>query len=101
MAAEVQQLQDAHDRVAALGKRHVTVYASVPEAAASLPARRQLQGVQADVGTCDQLCQVGLAARLLGRWGFAGVMLCGYVIEGGTHWAVRFFSVKHLEHFMV
>lgn len=58
VAAELQQLQQAHDKVAQLGKRQLTVYAAVPEASAGVPLQRQLRSVQADVGTCGQLCQV-------------------------------------------
>lgn len=58
VALELQQVQEAHDRLAQLGKRHVTIYAAVPDGAGAVPTHRQLQGVQADVGTCGQLCQV-------------------------------------------
>lgn len=58
VAAELQQLQQAHDKVAQLGKRQLTVYAAVPEASAGVPVQRQLRSLQADVGTCGQLCQV-------------------------------------------
>jgi hypothetical protein len=60
VAAELQQVQEAHDTVAQTGKRQLTIYAAVPEAAEVAQARRRLQGVQADVGTCGQLCQVRL-----------------------------------------
>lgn len=61
VAAELQQLQEAHDKVAKLlgGDRHqLTIYAAVPDAAMSAPAGRQLLGAQADATTCGQLCQV-------------------------------------------
>lgn len=58
VAAELQQLQQAQDSVAQLGKRHVTIYAAVPDSTGTVPTHRQLQSVQADVGTCGQLCQV-------------------------------------------
>lgn len=58
VAAELRQVQDAHNQAAQLGKRLVTIYAAVPDDASMAPARRRLQGVQADVGTCGQLCQV-------------------------------------------
>lgn len=58
VAAELQQVQEAHNTVAQMGKRQLTIYAAVPEAAEVAQARRRLQGVQADVGTCGQLCQV-------------------------------------------
>jgi hypothetical protein len=65
VAAELQQLQQAHDKVAQLGMRQLTVYAAVPEASAGMPMQRQLRSVQADVGTCGQLCQVS-GSLLLG-----------------------------------
>jgi hypothetical protein len=58
--AELQQVQDAHAAVAALGRRQTTVYAVTPDADALPPLqRRQLQGVAGDAGACGQLCQVG------------------------------------------
>lgn len=57
VAAELRQVQQAHDEVAQLrAKRQLTMYAAIPDEA--LPAQRQLLGVQADVGSCGQLCQV-------------------------------------------
>jgi hypothetical protein len=58
VAAELQQLQQAHEKVAQLGKRQLTVYAAVPGASDGVAMQRQLRSVQADVGTCGQLCQV-------------------------------------------
>lgn len=57
IAAEVQQVVDAHAVVAALHKKAAVVYASTPDAEALPAPRRQLLG--ADVGVCGQLCQVG------------------------------------------
>eukprot|EP00879_Flechtneria_rotunda_P023177 GHRR01024503.1.p1 GENE.GHRR01024503.1~~GHRR01024503.1.p1 ORF type:complete len:288 (+),score=78.80 GHRR01024503.1:137-1000(+) len=56
LAVELQQLQDAHAAVAALGKRQITVYAVQPHAA-STQQRRVLQASNADVGICGPLCQ--------------------------------------------
>lgn len=58
VAAELQQLQEAHDAVAALNKRQLTVYAVQPDASALVQQRRRLQSSNADVGVCGQLCQV-------------------------------------------
>ena len=67
VAAELLQVQEAHDRLAQLGKRHVTIYAAVPDGAGAVPTHRQLQSVQADVGTCGQLCQVSCTAGLVAK----------------------------------
>jgi predicted GNAT family acetyltransferase len=56
-AAELQQLQEAHDAVAAFNKRQLTVYAVQPDASA-IVQRRRLQSSNADVGVCGQLCRV-------------------------------------------
>jgi hypothetical protein len=58
VAAELQQLQEAHDAVAAFNKRQLTVYAVQPDASAIVQQRRLLQSSNADVGVCGQLCRV-------------------------------------------
>jgi hypothetical protein len=58
VAAELQQLQETHDAVAALNKRQLTVYAVEPDASAVVQQRRRLQSSNADVGVCGQLCRV-------------------------------------------
>lgn len=58
LAAELQQLCEAHSAVAALNKRQITLYAPRPDAADILQQRRLLQAANTDVGTCGQLCQV-------------------------------------------
>lgn len=59
VAAELQQVQEAHDAIAALNKRQVTVYAVRPDAGRIQKQRRRLQASNADIGVCGQLCQVG------------------------------------------
>jgi hypothetical protein len=58
LQTELQQVQAAHKAVAGLGKKQLTLYGVVPEAATLVQQRRLLANVQADVGTCGQLCQV-------------------------------------------
>lgn len=60
VAAELQQVQHAHNAVAAHSKRQLTVYALRPDAS-TVVHRRRLQASNADVGVCGQLCQVGPA----------------------------------------
>jgi hypothetical protein len=60
VAAELQQLQEAHDAVAAFNKRQLTVYAVQPDASGIVQQRRLLQSANADVGVCGQLCRVSV-----------------------------------------
>lgn len=64
LAAELKQVQQAHNAVAAHGKRQLTVYALRPDAG-TVVQRRRLQAPNADVGVCGQLCQVGTARVIL------------------------------------
>lgn len=63
LQAELQQVQAAHQAVAGLNKKQLTLYGVVPEAATLVQQRRLLANVQADVGTCGQLCQVSSWGR--------------------------------------
>ncbi|WIA08963.1 hypothetical protein OEZ85_008378 [Tetradesmus obliquus] len=90
VAAELQQLQEAHDAVAALNKRQLTVYAVQPDASALVQQRRRLQSSNADVGVCGQLCQTQvkwlegiLAAFILTLAAFSG-MCCLYMLDTPT-----------------
>lgn len=81
VAAELQQLQEAHDAVAALNKRQLTVYAVQPDASALVQQRRRLQSSNADVRVCGQLCQVSAP-----HMGFLSCGLCDSIslMQGGA-----------------
>eukprot|EP00878_Enallax_costatus_P001436 GHUV01001586.1.p1 GENE.GHUV01001586.1~~GHUV01001586.1.p1 ORF type:complete len:303 (+),score=87.22 GHUV01001586.1:161-1069(+) len=90
LAAELQQLQAAHNAVAALNKPQITVYAPRPDAAAVVQRRRLLQAANADVGTCGELCQTQvkwlegiLAALIMAIAAFSG-MCCLYMLDTPT-----------------
>eukprot|EP00882_Tetradesmus_deserticola_P016832 GHRQ01018001.1.p2 GENE.GHRQ01018001.1~~GHRQ01018001.1.p2 ORF type:complete len:225 (+),score=93.09 GHRQ01018001.1:530-1204(+) len=90
VAAELQQLREAHNVVAALNKRQLTVYAVQPDARAVMQQRRRLQSSNADVGVCGQLCQTQvkwlegiLAALILTIAAFSG-MCCLYMLDTPT-----------------
>ncbi|KAF6266783.1 hypothetical protein COO60DRAFT_1697254 [Scenedesmus sp. NREL 46B-D3] len=90
VAAELQQLQEAHDAVAALNKRQLTVYAVQPDASTAVQQRRRLQASSADVHVCGQLCRTQvkwlegiLAALILTFAAFSG-MCCLYMLDTPT-----------------
>lgn len=90
LQTELHQVQAAHKAVAGLGKKQLTLYGVVPEAATLVQQRRLLANVQADVGTCGQLCQTQVkwleGIMALGILTFASVsgLMCMYLLDTPT-----------------